>query len=85
MGLSGRRKAAETRGLEQPCGNGLFYGNPDQLVKQLVAVGATIAFAGAATFVILKVVDLTIGLRVPESEEVLGLDSTTHGEMAYQL
>jgi Amt family ammonium transporter len=65
--------------------DGLFYGNPDQLVKQIVAVAATIAFAGAATFVILKVVDLTIGLRVPESEEVLGLDSTTHGEMAYQL
>jgi ammonium transporter, Amt family len=65
--------------------DGLFFGNPDQLVKQIVAVAATIAFAGVATFIILKVVDLTIGLRVPESEEVLGLDSTTHGEMAYQL
>ena len=65
--------------------DGLFFGNPEQLVKQLVAVVATIAFAGVATFVILKIVDLTIGLRVPEEEEVLGLDTTTHGEMAYQL
>jgi len=65
--------------------NGLFYGNPSQLLKQAVAVGAVALFTAAVTWIILKVVDVTIGLRVPEQEEVLGLDTTTHGEVAYQL
>jgi Amt family ammonium transporter len=65
--------------------DGLFYGNPEQLLKQAVAVGVVIVFTAAVTWVILKVIDVTIGLRVPEQEEVLGLDTTTHGEVAYQL
>ncbi len=65
--------------------DGLFYGNPSQLLKQAVAVAAVGVFTAAVTWIILKVVDVTIGLRVPEQEEVLGLDSTTHGEVAYQL
>jgi Amt family ammonium transporter len=65
--------------------DGLFYGNPAQLGEQAIAVGVVIVYAGAVTFVILKAIDLVIGLRVPEQEEVLGLDSTTHGEAAYQL
>jgi Amt family ammonium transporter len=65
--------------------DGLFYGNPGQLFKQAVAVVAVTAFTAAVTWIILKLVDVTIGLRVPEQEEVLGLDTTTHGEVAYQL
>jgi Amt family ammonium transporter len=65
--------------------DGLFYGNPEQLLKQAVAVVAVGAFTAAVTWIILKVVDVTVGLRVPEQEEVLGLDTTTHGEVAYQL
>ena len=65
--------------------DGLFYGNPQQLFKQAVAVGAVAIFTAAVTWIILKVIDVTIGLRVPEQEEVLGLDTTTHGEVAYQL
>ena len=65
--------------------DGLFYGNPGQLVKQAVAVVAVVAFTAVVTWIILKVIDVTIGLRVPEQEEVLGLDTTTHGEVAYQL
>jgi Amt family ammonium transporter len=65
--------------------DGLLYGNASQLWKQIVAVGATILYAAIASFVILKVIDLLIGLRVNESEEVLGLDSSQHGEVAYQL
>jgi Amt family ammonium transporter len=69
-----------------PAGNdGLLYGNPGQLLIQVVAVVAVAAFAGVATVIILKVIDLAIGLRVPEQEEVLGLDSSQHGEVAYQL
>ncbi len=71
------------RGL--PNTNGLFYGAPEQFVKQVIAVVVVAAFAAAVTWIILKVVSVTVGLRVPEEEEVLGLDSTTHGEAAYQL
>jgi Amt family ammonium transporter len=65
--------------------DGLFFGEPSQFVKQVVAVAVVAAFAGAATFLILKFIDVTVGLRVQESEEVLGLDSSQHGELAYQL
>jgi Amt family ammonium transporter len=69
-----------------PAGNdGLLYGNPQQLLIQAVAVVAAAAFAGVVTVVILKAIDLIIGLRVPEQEEVLGLDTTQHGEVAYQV
>jgi Amt family ammonium transporter len=63
---------------------GLIDGNPGQVVTQLVAVGATIAYAVVATFVIVKVVDLVLGLRVKAEEEEVGLDLAVHGEVAYQ-
>jgi Amt family ammonium transporter len=47
-------------------------------------VGATIAYAVVATFVIVKVVDLVLGLRISEKDEELGIDLSTHGEVAYQ-
>jgi Amt family ammonium transporter len=71
--------------LIQPAYTGLLEGNAQQLVSQLVAVGATIAYAVIATFVIVKVVDVILGIRVnPESEEA-GLDLSVHGEAAYQV
>jgi Amt family ammonium transporter len=63
---------------------GLIDGNPGQVVSQLVAVGAVVAYAVAATFVIVKVVDLLLGLRVQPTEEEVGLDLAVHGEVAYQ-
>jgi len=65
--------------------NGLFYGNPQQLVTQLIAVGATWLYAAVVTAVIVKLIDVTIGFRVKEHEETLGLDASQHGEIAYQL
>jgi Amt family ammonium transporter len=65
--------------------NGLLLGNPEQLLKQAIAVGATWIYAAVVTAVIVKVIDLTIGMRVKESEEALGLDRSQHGEIAYQL
>ena len=64
--------------------DGLLYGNPSQLAIQAVAVVAVIGYAAVMTFGILKVIDLFVGLRVPEDEEVLGLDATQHREAAYQ-
>ncbi|MBI2246566.1 MAG: ammonium transporter [Armatimonadetes bacterium] len=64
--------------------NGLLAGNPIQLAYQAVAVVSTFAYAGGMTWLILKLLDITIGIRVGEREEVLGLDFTQHGEMAYR-
>jgi len=63
--------------------NGVAFGNLSQLGSQAIAVGATIAFAGTMTFIILKALDKTIGLRVSKEEEIIGLDLTQHGEEAY--
>lgn len=65
--------------------DGLFFGRPEQLWYQAVAVGAAVVFSGVATFVILKAINVFIPLRVEEDAEVLGLDSSQHGEIAYQL
>jgi Amt family ammonium transporter len=65
-------------------GKGAIDGNAGQLAIQLAAVGATIAYAVIATFVIVKVVDLILGIRVPSQAEELGLDLAVHGEVAYQ-
>jgi Amt family ammonium transporter len=62
---------------------GLVDGRVQLLIGQLVAVAATWLLAAVATFVILKVVDATIGLRVPREHEVLGLDLSQHGEEGY--
>ncbi len=64
--------------------SGLLDGNPQQLVTQFVAVAATVAYAAVGTFVIVKVVDLVLGLRVAEKDEEVGLDLSVHGEAAYQ-
>ncbi len=64
-------------------GTGLFFGNPEQVGIQAVGVGATWIFAGLGTFIILKIVDGVVGLRVSQEEEVLGLDLTQHSERAY--
>jgi ammonium transporter, Amt family len=66
-------------------GSGLVDGNPGQLVVQFVAVGATILYALVATFVIVKVVDIVLGLRVALHDEEVGLDLSVHGEVAYQV
>ena len=63
--------------------SGVLEGNSHQLVNQLVGVGIAWGLAIVGTLVILKVVDLTIGLRVSEEEEVQGLDLSQHGEEGY--
>jgi Amt family ammonium transporter len=65
--------------------NGAFFGNPELLWNQIVATAAAVAFSAVMTFVILKLVNLVVPLRVEEDAEVLGLDSSQHGEIAYQL
>jgi ammonium transporter, Amt family len=67
-----------------PAGNdGLLFGNPAQLGLQAIGVVAAGAFSALVTWVILKVIDKTIGLRVTVDEEKEGLDASQHGESGY--
>jgi Amt family ammonium transporter len=59
---------------------GLIYGNFDQFLIQIYATLATLVFSGIASFILLKVVDAIVGLRVPEEAERDGLDLSLHGE-----
>jgi Amt family ammonium transporter len=63
--------------------DGLFYGNPALVGTQLVAIGATIAFAAIGTAVILLVLRAVMGLRIDREQEHLGLDLSQHSETAY--
>lgn len=67
----------------QAAAKGAFYGNPHQIVVQLIAVGSTIAYSGIGTFVLFIIVDKIFGLRASEKQEALGLDESMHGEAAY--
>jgi Amt family ammonium transporter len=63
--------------------DGLFFGNPDQLKVQAVAVLATWVFAFLGTLIILSVLKAIMGLRAPIEKEFQGLDIGEHGEVAY--
>lgn len=62
---------------------GVIDGNSYQIVNQVVAVVITALIASVATYIILKIVDLVIGVRVSESHEIVGLDISQHRETAY--
>ena len=62
---------------------GLVDGNSDLIFGQLAAIVVTWVLAAVATFIILKVLDATMGLRVSQDEELKGLDITQHGEEGY--
>ena len=66
-------------------GDGLFFGNPGQLVTQLIAVGATIVYSFVISYALFWILDKTMGLRVDTDEEVAGLDISEHQEMGYSL
>ncbi|MBI5741842.1 MAG: ammonium transporter [Nitrospirae bacterium] len=63
--------------------NGLFFGNASLFNIQLEAVVVTIAFVFVMSYIILKVIDATIGLRVDAQSEFVGLDHSLHGESGY--
>jgi len=58
-------------------------GSSHQFFNQLIGVAFTVALAAAGTFLIVKIVDATIGLRVDQEDESVGLDLSQHGERAY--
>jgi Amt family ammonium transporter len=67
-------------------GTGLFFGNPMQIVVQLVSILATAVFTAVGTLVLIYVTKaLAGGLRVEEENERIGLDSAVHGERAFEI
>ena len=75
VGLLAYGPLSATAALPEGSGGGL-----EQFMKQVYATGAVFAFSAIGTFVLLKVTDVVVGLRVPEEEEREGLDVTQHGE-----
>ncbi len=72
--------------LVNPAGaDGLFFGNPAQFGIQALAVVITLVFSFVMSFILLKILDATMGLRVSTEEEVVGLDIAAHSEVGYNL
>ena len=87
-GLSGVWGAIATGIFASPAINeaaGLVFGNPSQVTVQIISIIATAAYAAVITFILAKVLDKTIGLRVDERTEVDGLDTRLHEESGYRL
>jgi len=62
---------------------GLLYGNVHQFAVQIMAAGAALVYAFVMTYILARIVDAVMGLRVTEDEEYVGLDISQHGEKAY--
>jgi Amt family ammonium transporter len=74
-----------TKAVNPAGADGLFHGNPGQFLVQLQATLVTIVFSFAVSWILLKVIDALVGLRVSEHEERVGLDLTQHSEAGYTL
>ncbi len=66
-------------------GKGLFFGNPGQMITQIIAVVVTIGYSAIMTLIIFMIVKVIIGVRVDVEHEITGLDESQHGEKAYSL
>jgi Amt family ammonium transporter len=66
-------------------GDGLLFGNPRQLFVQLISIAIVAVFSFVVSLALLKVTDWTIGLKVTDEEELMGLDLSQHEETGYQL
>ena len=69
-----------TKAVNEAGNNGLFFGNPELLGAQALAVLVTWVYAFGVTFILLKILDWTIGLRLTDEEEDSGLDLSQHSE-----
>ena len=65
--------------------DGLLYGNPRLLAIQALAVAVSLVYSFVISFILLKILDKTMGLRVEKEDEVMGLDLSMHGEAGYNL
>jgi Amt family ammonium transporter len=74
-----------TKAVNPAGADGLFYGNPGQLLIQLKATVITVVYSLIVSLVLLKIVDMIVGLRPSEDDERIGLDLSEHREAAYTL
>ena len=74
-----------TKTINEAGGDGLFFGNPAQLGTQIIAVAVTWVLAFVGTWIIMKIIDAIMGLRVSREDEEAGLDLSQHSETAYSL
>jgi len=72
-----------TKAVNDAGSNGFFFGNPELFGIQALAVGVAWVYSFLVTFILLKVLDWSIGLRVSEEDEDSGLDLSQHNEMGY--
>jgi len=63
--------------------DGALFGNPHQLLLQLIAVAAVVVYSIVATYIIYKVIGLFVPMRVTNRDEIMGLDLSQHNEVAY--
>ncbi len=88
-GISGAWGAIATGLFAAPfinsLGTGVFYGNPGQLLTQVIAIVVVAAYSFIGTLIIGKLIDITIGLRVDEKTEIEGLDTNLHEESGYRI
>jgi len=63
--------------------DGLFHGNPGQLFSQIIGAVVVGVYAFAVSWIIFKLIDASVGLRLSDEAEVAGLDSSEHSETAY--
>ncbi|MGV8143863.1 MAG: ammonium transporter [Methanothermobacter sp.] len=66
-------------------GTGAFYGNPEQFLIQIIAIVTVAVYSFVVTLILGKILDLTIGLRVDDKQEIEGLDTTLHEETGYRI
>jgi Amt family ammonium transporter len=72
-----------TKAINSAGNNGLLFGNPSLIGIQALSIGSVWVYSFVVTWIILKVLDWTMGLRVSEEHEITGLDTSQHGEAGY--
>ena len=66
-------------------GTGALYGNPGQILTQIIGIAVVAGYTFIMTIIIAKVIDITMGLRVEDREEIEGLDTHLHEESGYRI
>jgi Amt family ammonium transporter len=66
-------------------GTGMLAGNMKQVGTQILAVAACATYSFVVTYVLVLIIDKTIGFRVSDEEEEMGLDTSQHGESGYNM
>ena len=72
-----------TKAINSAGNNGLLFGNPSLIGIQALSIGSVWVYSFVVTWILLKVLDRTMGLRVSEEHEITGLDTSQHGEAGY--